>query len=124
MAYEIVSGIPAEMGDHNVPRFLEVWDLGRTPPAGRKVNFVCTAGCPLPAPACHDVLRTPILDAIDLATNADRKLNVNPREQSTVNAFVAFFGHDPSVTWAQNIQAGAIVARRFRKVATRLRGSE
>lgn len=121
MAYLIVSETPVATGGHNSPTLLEGQYLGRTPPAGRKVNFVCTEGCPLPAPVCHDVLRTAILDAIDLASNADSKLNVNPREQGALNAFAEFFGHNPSVTWAPNIQAGAIVARRFRKVAAALR---
>lgn len=116
MAYEMVSETPAATGGHNVPRFLDAWDLGRTPPAGPKFRFNCTVGCPLPAPVCHDVLRAAILDAIDLASNAAKKL-----QQGTTGVwFKLIFGDEASVFWAPNMQAGAVVARRFRKVAAAL----
>lgn len=86
-------------------------------------HFDCPVGCaPFPAAECRTVLRRAIRDAIFLASNAASKLEASPREASTVRRFRFFFGHDPSrpVPWAGNMESGASVAHRFRKVAEAL----
>jgi hypothetical protein len=88
-------------------------------------RFECPAGCaPVSAGQCRNILRRAIHDAIFLAANATSKLEANPRDPSTVRKFRFFFGHDPSrpVPWAGNMESGASVAHRFRKVAEALQG--
>ena len=117
MAYLIVSETPAATGGHNSPTLPERQYLGRTPPTGPKFRFDCTVGYP-PLPNAQNVLLTAILDAIDLASNAAKRL----QQGTTGGLFKRYFGDEPTDPWEPNMQAGAIVARRFRKVAAALQG--
>ena len=117
MAYLIVSETPAATGGHNNPTLPERQYLGRTPPTGPKFRFDCTVGYP-PLPNAQNVLLTAILDAIDLASNAAKRL----QQGTTGGLFKLCFGDEPTASWEPNMQAGTIVARRFRKVAAALQG--
>jgi len=98
--------------------------LSPTQATGPLFRLDCTAGCaPIPPFACRTVLRTAILDAIRLASDAAGKLEASPRDRLTVSEFRSFFGHDPwlRVPLAGNRESGAIVARRFRMAENALR---
>jgi hypothetical protein len=86
-------------------------------------RFECAAGChPVAAGQCRRTVLRAILDAINFATGAQRKLEATPRDAETIRLFRFFFGHDPSrpVTWAGNQQSGRLVALRFRMAAESL----
>ena len=89
-------------------------------------RFSCASGCHFGnEQQCRKVLRTAIIDAIGLATDAAAAL-ANPTKE-TQSKFRATFGHLPSraVPWAKGASSGSIVARRYQLAlrALRLRGT-
>jgi hypothetical protein len=103
----------------------EPTSLNHTQTSGPVFRFQCTAGCsPFPALVCQGVIRQAILDAVQLALNASRKLEANPRDPRTVSEFRSVFDHDPALPlpWPGIRNSGTRFARRFQAVAQALRG--
>lgn len=82
---------------------------------------------------CRPRLRQAVLEAIKLANNAARKLELasklepskrGPDAKETARLFRAFFCHDPSLQIQGNgkERSGLVVAKRFRSVANELDG--
>jgi hypothetical protein len=69
-------------------------------------------------------LRRAILDAIEIANTAVRKLTAANVDDDTKRWFRFFMGHDPShpVPWANNEQSRVSVAKRLRSCARELGG--
>src|SRR6202008_1977504 len=83
------------------------------------------AGCtPFVAAQCDATLRQAILDAIEIANNAVRRLTAAQVDDETRSLFTALMGHDPSrpVPWANNEQSRFTVAKRLRSCARELGG--
>ena len=112
--------------------------LGKTP-ACPPFRLVCDLDCPLPAPLCmarKKELCDRILGAINLANRAawrlEDALGLRPKtqtpaqNQATFALFHQVFGQAASDPWdipgqpGRTMQAGAIVAQRFRTVAKEL----
>ena len=104
----------------------EPTSLNHAQTSGPVFRFQCTAGCsPFPALVCQGVISQEILDAVQLALNASRKLEANPRDPRTVSELRSVFDHDPALPlpWPGIRNSGTRFARRFRAVARALRGA-
>jgi hypothetical protein len=129
MAYEIVSEIPTAMIGNNGVGLLEVWNLGKAPPACPPFKIAFDNNCPFTffeyASRRKDLCDR-ILGAINLAKKAAFSLETKPLSQATINKFRQIFGQGPldhwELPWAprRTMPAGHIVASRFRTVAKEL----
>jgi hypothetical protein len=122
----LLGGAPSGFSRERHPFVGEAISLNHTQQPGPVFRFQCTTGCPpFPPFVCQNVLRRAILDAGQLALNAARKLEANPRDPRTINEFRRFFDHEPSLPspWLGIRDSGSRFARRFRAVAEALRSA-
>lgn len=125
MAYETVIEKPAGFAGYYGPGFLGA-PLG-APTACPPIRFECD--CHLPGSKCKEqkkALCDRILGAIKLAKKAADRLEKKPLSAATLALFNLVFDQSPTDHWelpgqpTKTMQAGAMVAQRFRMVAKEL----
>jgi|ERR1700730_6054271 len=127
MTYEIFSRSPVAIRVPGIAGFGETPAAIRPTPGLPPFKFVCDPTCSLPftCSALQTIVGKSIVGAINLARNAARRLENNPKDTETI--FRGVFGQGPLDSWelsglpAKKEQAGKIVARRFRTVEKELR---
>ena len=127
MPYPIFSRSPAAIRVPGVAGFGETPAATRPTPGLPPFRFACDPICALPSncSALQSIVGKSIVGGINLARNAARRLENNPKD--TEKFFRGVFAQGPLDPWdlpgqpAKKEQAGKIVARRFRTVEKELR---
>lgn len=132
MAYQMISEVPFRSGGYDGPNILGGFGE-RKAPACPPFKFTCNPDCPFPDSHCKtrkQELCERILGAINLAKRAATLLEAKPPSPITVALFRQVFDQDPSDKWevpghpGRTVPAGALVAKRFRGVASELLTSD